>query len=233
MSSLAVEWRWVFLFPFPCVCFFSLRKTSCFVAQVSVAIDNIGVELDTFEFFIAYFLIQTVGMWIRIDCLMFDLCADFESVYCFYGFFFHSFFRFVHSKPILIRNMSWKILWQIKWANWTKPGTDDKWISKETESDTLTLVKRLVTVLVMVTAVIHNYAVYYLFVNLTGSLSPVNCQSMVDDMQDMNSQKSVALSSYLLRLVCCFDGGQYKCVVVGCLLCSIMIRPTSKGKQGR
>lgn len=76
---------------------------------------------------------------------------------------------------------------------------------------TLTLVMRLVMALVMVTVVIHNYVVCYLFVNLTGSLSLVNCQSMADDMQDMNSQKNVALSSYWLL----FDVRriQYKCVL--------------------
>lgn len=59
----------------------------------------------------------------------------------------------------------------------------------------LTWVMLPVMVLVLVMVVIHNSVVCYLFANLMDSLSLVNHQLMVYDMQDMNSRKSEALSS--------------------------------------
>lgn len=52
-------------------------------------------------------------------------------------------------------------------------------------------------------AVIHNYAVCSLFVGRADFLLPVNCQSMVDGRQDMNSRKNVELSSYLMIFRSC------------------------------
>lgn len=57
--------------------------------------------------------------------------------------------------------------------------------------------------LAMVTVVIHNYAAYCLSADLMDFLLLVDCLSMVGDMQDMNSQKSVVPSSYFPNFGCC------------------------------